>query len=102
VAMPISSLRSVSIHLHIAATTGVAKSGGEGGMSLMGFRPSIAAAVLWLGHDQANAEWIVIRRLLRGHNDTPFGCPAIWPFGHLAIWPFGHLGWPCSGLIWCF
>jgi hypothetical protein len=26
-------------------------------------------------HDQADAEWIVIRRQLRGHNDTPFGPP---------------------------
>jgi hypothetical protein len=26
-------------------------------------------------HDQADAEWIVIRRPLRGHNDTPFGRP---------------------------
>jgi hypothetical protein len=25
-------------------------------------------------HDQADAEWIVIRGQLRGHNDTPFGC----------------------------
>jgi hypothetical protein len=24
-------------------------------------------------HDQADAEWIVIRTQLRGHNDTPFG-----------------------------
>ena len=24
-------------------------------------------------HDEADAEWIVIRRPLRGHNDTPFG-----------------------------
>jgi hypothetical protein len=27
-------------------------------------------------HDQADAEWIVIRRQLRGHDDTPFGRPA--------------------------
>jgi hypothetical protein len=27
-------------------------------------------------HDQADAEWIVIRTQLRGHNDTPFGWPA--------------------------
>jgi hypothetical protein len=26
-------------------------------------------------HDQGDAEWIVIRRPLRGHNDTPFGQP---------------------------
>jgi hypothetical protein len=26
-------------------------------------------------HDLADAEWIVIRRPLRGHNDTPFGQP---------------------------
>jgi hypothetical protein len=24
-------------------------------------------------HDQADAKWIVIRGLFRGHNDTPFG-----------------------------
>jgi hypothetical protein len=24
-------------------------------------------------HDKADTEWIVIRRPLRGHNDTPFG-----------------------------
>jgi hypothetical protein len=28
-----------------------------------------------LTHDKADAEWIVIRRPLRGHNDTPFGRP---------------------------
>jgi hypothetical protein len=27
-------------------------------------------------HDQGDAKWIVIRRPLRGHNDTPFGWPA--------------------------
>jgi hypothetical protein len=27
-------------------------------------------------HDQADAEWIVIRTHLWGHNDTPFGRPA--------------------------
>jgi hypothetical protein len=27
-------------------------------------------------HDQGDAEWIVIRRQLRGHNDTPCGWPA--------------------------
>jgi hypothetical protein len=26
-------------------------------------------------HDQGDAKWIVIRRPLRGHNDTPFGRP---------------------------
>jgi hypothetical protein len=26
-------------------------------------------------HDQGDAKWIVIRRQLRGHNDTPFGRP---------------------------
>jgi hypothetical protein len=26
-------------------------------------------------HDQGDAKWIVIRRQLRGHNDTPFGGP---------------------------
>jgi len=28
-------------------------------------------------HDQADAEWIVMRTQLRGHNDTPFGRPAL-------------------------
>jgi hypothetical protein len=27
-------------------------------------------------HDQADAEWIVIRSQLSGHNDVPFGRPA--------------------------
>jgi len=27
-------------------------------------------------HDQAVAEWIVIRTQLRGHNDMPYGRPA--------------------------
>jgi hypothetical protein len=26
-------------------------------------------------HDQGNAEWMVIRGQLRGHNDKPFGRP---------------------------
>jgi hypothetical protein len=26
-------------------------------------------------HDQGDTQWIVIRELLRGHNDTPFGRP---------------------------
>jgi hypothetical protein len=26
-------------------------------------------------HDQGDAKWIVIRRSLWGHNDTPFGRP---------------------------
>jgi hypothetical protein len=29
------------------------------------------------GHDQAGAGWMVIRRLPRGHNDTPFGRPGV-------------------------
>jgi hypothetical protein len=40
------------------------------------------------GHDQADAGWIVIRRPLRGHNDTPFGRPPkgrIWCFQLLLI-----------------
>jgi hypothetical protein len=38
-------------------------------------------------HDEADAEWIVIGRSLKGHNDTPYR-------------PLG--GWPPSGRIWCF
>jgi hypothetical protein len=40
--------------------------------------------------DQADAEWIVIRTQLRGHNDTPFGRPnPSWPPG---VWPpFGRI-----------
>jgi hypothetical protein len=35
-----------------------------------------------VSHDQADAEWIGIRTQLRGHNDTPFGRPALgWPSG---------------------
>jgi hypothetical protein len=34
-------------------------------------------------HDSVDAEWIVIRRPLRGHNDTPFGRPTPGrPIGH--------------------
>jgi hypothetical protein len=34
-------------------------------------------------HDQADAEWIVTRTQLRGHNDTPLGRPAPGrPSGH--------------------
>jgi hypothetical protein len=36
-------------------------------------------------HDQADAEWIVIRTQLRGHNDTPFGRPAPGHLGHLGV-----------------
>jgi hypothetical protein len=40
-------------------------------------------------HDQADAEWIVIRTQLRSHNDTPFGRPAPRP---PRVWlPFGHI-----------
>jgi hypothetical protein len=40
-------------------------------------------------HDQADAGWIVIRGLLRGHNDAPFG----WPVPGRPIGPpgVGHL-----------
>jgi hypothetical protein len=39
-------------------------------------------------HDQEDAEWIVIRRLLWGHNDTLFGWPTPGrPIGHPGI---GH------------
>jgi hypothetical protein len=42
-------------------------------------------------HDQADAEWIVIRRSLWGHNDTPFGRPTpSRPAGHPGVgWPSG-------------
>jgi hypothetical protein len=34
-------------------------------------------------HNQGNAKWIVIRRPLRDHNNTPFGQPApTRPIGH--------------------
>jgi hypothetical protein len=39
------------------------------------------------GHDQGDAEWIVIRRQLRGHNDTPFERQT----PRLAYWPPGGL-----------
>jgi hypothetical protein len=39
-------------------------------------------------HDQADAEWIVIRTQLRGHNDMPFGRPTpSQPIGHPGV---GH------------
>ena len=39
-------------------------------------------------HDQADAEWVVIRRPFRGHNDTPLGQPTPGrPFGRLGV---GH------------
>jgi hypothetical protein len=44
-------------------------------------------------YDQADAEWIVIWRQLRGHNDTPFGRPTPRP----AYRPHG--GWPPFGRI---
>jgi hypothetical protein len=43
-------------------------------------------------HDQGDAEWIVIRRSLCGHNDTPCGRPAYQPPG---VWPPGV--WPPVG-----
>jgi hypothetical protein len=37
-------------------------------------------------HDQGDAKWIVIRRQLRGHNDTPFGRPTSGlPIGCLGV-----------------
>jgi hypothetical protein len=39
-------------------------------------------------HDQADAEWIVIRGSLRGHNDMPFGLPTpVRPIGRPGV---GH------------
>jgi hypothetical protein len=39
-------------------------------------------------HDSADAEWIVIRGLLRGHNDMSCGQPTSgWPISHLGV---GH------------
>jgi hypothetical protein len=39
-------------------------------------------------HEQADAEWIVIRLSLRSHNDTPFGRPTpCQPIGCAAV---GH------------
>jgi hypothetical protein len=33
-------------------------------------------------HDQGDAKWRLIKRQLRGHNDTPFGRPTPgWPIG---------------------
>jgi hypothetical protein len=38
---------------------------------------ALAFNMLFCGefHDQGDAKWIVIRLLLLGHNDTPFGWP---------------------------
>jgi hypothetical protein len=42
----------------------------------MWFRPE--CGFNWSGsHDQADAEWIVVRRLLMGHNNTPFKRPTL-------------------------
>jgi hypothetical protein len=39
-------------------------------------------------HDQADAEWIVIRGPVRGHDDTPFGQPTPGqPIGHAEVGP---------------
>jgi hypothetical protein len=45
-------------------------------------------------HDQGGAKWTVIRRPLRGHNDTPFGRPIPgWPIGRLGVGrPQGVIG----------
>jgi hypothetical protein len=47
-------------------------------------------------HDQADAEWIVIRGLLlRDHDDTPFGRPISPAYRPPAVWP-------PSERVWCF
>jgi hypothetical protein len=45
-------------------------------------------------HDQADAEWMVIRGPLRGHNDTPCGRPAPdRPIGRAGVGrPLGEYG----------
>jgi hypothetical protein len=45
-------------------------------------------------HDQGGAKWIVIRRPLWGHNDTPFGWPTPgWPIGRQGVGcPQGVIG----------
>jgi hypothetical protein len=45
-------------------------------------------------HDQGDAEWVMIRGPLRGHNDTPFGRPTPGrPIGHPGVGlPQGVLG----------
>jgi hypothetical protein len=40
--------------------------------------------------DQGEDKWIVIRGMLKGHNDTPFGRPT-------PSWPIGHLGGVIGG-----
>jgi hypothetical protein len=51
-------------------------------------------------HDQADAEWIVIRTQLRGHNDTPFGRPALGqpPAGR----PAGRLADRGLAALWAY
>jgi hypothetical protein len=42
-------------------------------------------------HDQGGVKWIVIRRQLRGHNDTPFGWTTTGhPIGRPGVWPLGQ------------
>jgi len=43
-------------------------------------------------HDQGDAKWIVVRRQLRGHNNTPFGRPTTGR----------PIGCPGVGRIWSF
>jgi hypothetical protein len=45
-------------------------------------------------HDQADDDWIVVRRPLRGHDDMPFGWPTTGRPG------FGQ--WSPLGCFWCF
>jgi hypothetical protein len=52
-------------------------------------------------HNQGDAKWIVIRGLLRSHNDTLFKRPTPgWPISYPGVGPQGD--WPPSGRMWCF
>jgi hypothetical protein len=56
-------------------------------------------------HDQGDARWIVIRRELRGHNDTPFGWPTPGqPVGRPGVGcPKGVFGgFSCYSLVMLF
>jgi hypothetical protein len=63
----------------------------HGKMFFYPFTDSTIIKVLGEFHDQGDAKWIVIRRQLRGHNDTPCGQPAP---GRPAYWtPAGRIWW---------
>jgi hypothetical protein len=54
--------------------------------TLLGFPLAVFFAAFWWGHDQADAEWVVIRGPLNGHDNMPSGGQPT--AGLLAGWDF--------------